>query len=111
MSDPRQSSYLNAVNKIKEDMENVRSHEEETVMYASAVNLGRLQDNLKNLMEKKEITSEEDIIEFIRDSVQRVKSYEIKPQEPFIPGIYYVKFTTKDDYGFYDYAFYTRKVN
>lgn len=50
-------------------------------MPASNVDLGRLQDTIKELMEKNELKNEHEISEFIASSVQRPKRIQAKPYD------------------------------
>ena len=111
MNDPRQKQFMAAMGSIKKACgPDLTTNDMDSIMTASAVNLGRLQDTIKELMEKGEIHNEQDITDFVLSSVQRPKQIQVGPwQDSFNKCTRYkIELVTKDDYGYYEYVFYTR---
>lgn len=115
MQDPRQKMFSGFVDQLKDKLEtlghqDVEVNDRDNVMFASNVNLGRLQDTILELMEKGELSGEKDIAEFVVSSVQRPKQIKVEPWEDSFNKCtrYSVFLVTKDDYGYYEYKFYTR---
>lgn len=112
MKDPRQKFFTEAVELIETHFENTQTNDNENIMFASAVNLGKLQDTITELMKKKEIKNEKDIIQFIASSVQRPKQIKTEPWRDEFNHCnrYKISLVTKDDYGYYEYGFNTRPI-
>ena len=111
--DKRQSSYcagikvLEKVNKEYKFSSNIKSTEP---FFASNVNLGILQDNIRGLLKRGVIDNTDDIIDFIGKCVQRVKHNNVEVREKGTDNMYYsIAFTTKDDFGWYNYKFSVHK--
>lgn len=103
--DPRQQKFHEIAGKIPGD-KTVNS--KDAPHYAASVNLGLLQNTLIDLIMKKEINCIKDMSQLLIDSIDRLKSWEIKryPLPPrFNKACFSINITTKDDYGYYKYSF------
>jgi len=109
MDDPRQTSFTGAIGKIKEKLaidgyEKVAINNRENLFRASHVDLGWIQDAVQRKYPH-ELKDEDSIDEFVRSCVQRSKFCRVTITKKEHYDSVVVKFTTKDDMGYYEYGF------
>lgn len=119
--DPRQAQFGVALGAIEENMkeegiEITAVASTDNFYFASNVDLGWLQDEIARMMESGQIEDKNGIDTLIRNCIQRTKRIVVRelvgndePDDLRLPG-YHVSIVTKDDMGYYDYGFYTRRV-
>lgn len=107
--DSRQKTFQSVIESIAPEFDEVKATSMDCYP-AAYVNIGWLRDTTKELIEKDEIQSIEDLVCFITKAVQRVKEVSVEPecqQNTLIANslYYHVDFTTKDDCGRYHYGY------
>lgn len=109
--DPRQGFFktVAAAMGANPDIEVESTNDQAARYFASAVNLGKLQDSIMELVDKGEIKSLDSMREFIFDSVERPKSLQVTIYKH--DGYSFTfELKTKDDCGWYVYEFSTRII-
>jgi len=108
MDDPRQAKFKATVDDISKKLayHDVSVVPTDGPFIASCVNLGFLQNAIRERYEAGEFKTQRDVETFLMDSIQRVKILKVeingtKQDHTHIN----IEIATKDDLGYYDYKF------